>query len=728
MSYNDNEYLLDDLDDESVKKPSVKTVIETLNEYVSHPNINELLEEDERKEIVDYCLKVYREDCMSMQDWLDDANEILDFMSTANTSSKPAHKAKIKLPMISTAVNQLSARIKSELVKNGKTVRYKVIGGDVQTQQGPDGQLITTMGKKDRKGKRITKHLNWQLMDKIPNYSVEVSKLVMSFAALGTAFTKTYYDITEGVIRSEFIPYDQLILNHSSNSLEDAEMITHKIYKSTAQIIQCQRHGYFTELADSNGETLEVKDLTKDKDDHKANKHKLLELHCWLDLDHDGLPEPYVVTIHEASEHILRIVARFKPKNVVFNNKNQIRYIKPTHYFNDYICLQNPDGGFWGNGIGSLLINLNDAANSMINILTDAGHLATMQGGFLDKNLRIPPGLKELSPGEWIRADASGASMKDGIVPFNYKEPSAVLFQVLGLLLEQAKAVSATSDLLSGQSSGSLANVSPNVIFSLMENGLQVYSAVTKSLANGKRKEIQKIVDLNAEYLNPKEYLALVSPSPEEIQEMFSPDGKLIDYDLDSMELQVLPVVDVNESTEGEKQIRSQAMFQAAMQAAPTGVVNMRAVVSFHFDALGIENSQQFIAPEQPAPPDPKMIQAQAKSQLDQGKLQIEGQKLELEKAKIQSTVELKAKELEVRTQEMQVQAMTVSAQNELAQRKLQREEDKTQLDVHKAALSHNLDIAKLTLDKTLREKEISSKEKISQNKNKPSSSDGTLN
>src|SRR4029077_15915267 len=112
--------------------------------------------------------------------------------------------------------------------------------------------------------------------------------------------------------------------------------------------------------------------------------------HRRLDLDDDGYPEPYIVTIHKHTSKVARIVARYDSENVFFNNDDD-RVIKiiPVQYYTKYDFIPSMDGGIYGTGFGKLLSPINAAINTTLNQLIDAGHLQIRGGGFIGKGLSM---------------------------------------------------------------------------------------------------------------------------------------------------------------------------------------------------------------------------------------------------------------------------------------------------------------------------------------------------
>ena len=154
------------------------------------------------------------------------------------------------------------------------------------------------------------------------------------------------------------------------------------------------------------------------------------------DLDNDGYQEPYVITIEEQTKKVLRIVARFDSDGIYLNDEKKVVRIDSVEYYTKYGFVPNPDGGFYDIGFGHLLGHTNIAVNTLINQLVDAGTLANLQAGWIGKGLRVKLGDQPFRPGEWRQVNATGDDIKKQIMPLPFKEPSEVLFKLLGMLIE----------------------------------------------------------------------------------------------------------------------------------------------------------------------------------------------------------------------------------------------------------------------------------------------------
>lgn len=646
-----------------------------LKKLIESDNIVELLDEDDKVKIVSKILKEFEEDKRSMADWLEYADKAMELTQLKrepkNTPWRNA--ANIKLPMITTAVLQCVSRMTSEIVKNGQVAKYKIIGQDPS-------------GSKNRKGRRIQTHLNLQILEKIPNWLDEMESLIQQLAVCGTSFTKTFFDPVNGLIRSQTIPYDQLIVNAGIKSLEDAPRVNHLVYYTDNDLIENMRWDLFC--------TTDVEALCKDKEDAEAIMHEVIEVHNWLDLDGDGLAEPYICTVHLGNQYLLRIKARYSEEDILYNTKKQVKKIFPEHYFTGYKFIPNPDLSYFGYGFGTLLLDQNLTCNTIINQLINAGTLATHQGGFIDKNLKIKKEELEMELGSWITGEVpQGMRMADMMAPLIYKEPSQVLFALFQFLWEMAKAVSATSDVMTGTQDTT--NTSPNTLLLLQKEGLKVYSSVLRRVLRSGKKDLEKIVKLNSKHVNVEEYVE-VSGVPQQIQgpqgpipnpeyaEMFNEYGEFQDYNLEHID--IVPMIDINDSTQQESLMKVQALMQAIPTMAQIGAANPREGFRYILDGLEIDPSiiNKVVAPEPQPQPSPEMLQMQMDKESSDKDFALKQQKLQLEGIQVQSKAKL---------QEAQAHKAIADADAH---------HGKVQLDVAKTAITDKLEKQKLMMNSML--------------------------
>lgn len=172
----------------------------------------------------------------------------------------------------------------------------------------------------------------------------------------------------------------------------------------------------------------------------KSIPYTIIEQHTFLDLDDDGYAEPYIVTFDYSSGKLLRISRRYLLDDVVLkDDEKTIARIKPIQMYTKFGFIPNPDGSFYDIGFGVLLGPINESVNTLINQLVDSGHLHNLQSGFIGKALRVKMGDQSLRPGEWRPVNATADDLRKQIVPLPTKEPSSVLFQLMGTLITSEK-------------------------------------------------------------------------------------------------------------------------------------------------------------------------------------------------------------------------------------------------------------------------------------------------
>ena len=305
----------------------------------------------------------------------------------------------------------------------------------------------------------------------------------------------------------------------------------------------------------------------------------------------------------------------------------------PDQYFTDFHFIRSPDGGFYSQGFGSLLLPVNSAINTLINQLIDSGTLSNTQGGFLGRGLRIKNGEFKIKMGEWKVLDsAAGTSIKDNVFPLPVREPSQVLFSLLGLLIQVGKEISSTTDILSGDSPSQ--NVSSGVHNSLVEQGTKVFTAINKRLYRSLKKEYTKLYELNSEHLKDKQY-----------QEVLGEQASVKD-DFEPETLHVHPVADPTISSMNQRMAKV-SMLQMLKTADP------RAMDEYLLQSLQMEKSQiKQLLPDKPPPPSPEQQKMMADTKLSEAQAAL---------ANVQAQVQMQGAQMDV--QEFQAKARVMDSQ-----------------------------------------------------------------
>lgn len=618
---------------------------DSLTKLLQSKNIAESLDEEQLTEIGMRCKEGFDLDLESRSDWERDLDEWTKLaMQVREPKTWPWPKAaNVKYPLLSTAAMQFAARAYPSLVpSDGKVVKSKVIGKD-------------PTGAKWEKADRVSTYMSYQIMHEMKEWEEDMDKMLMMLPIVGTMFKKTYWDASEKRIKSCLVLPKKLVVNYWATSLEDAERVSEIIEISKRLVEERKRQGIFLDVDLGDPPSPEHTPIPNDE----TTPYTFIEQHTYLDLDDDGYEEPYVVTFHRESGKVVRIVARWEESGVEHED-DQIIKITPTHYYTKFSFVPNPDGSFYSIGFGVLLGPLNDSVNTLINQLIDAGTLNNLQGGFIGKGLRIKMGATQFQPGEWKPVNSTGDDLRKQIIPLPTKEPSNVLFQLMGTLITSGKELASVAEIFTGKMPGQ--NTPATTTMATVEQGMKVFTAVYKRVYRSLQEEFKKIFALDAIYLNPNHVVDVldVPIGPED----FTLEG----YD-------ICPGADPTAMSQTEKLMKAQGLVEL-MAMAPTAF-NPVVVLSRVLEAQEQPNWRELFSQEVqmsgqiPPQPDPKQMEMQMKMQLEQQKAQMKSEEI------------ARKMELETRSKEAQMAMEAQEHQMEM-QHKLQMNQVDAAIGVHK--------------------------------------------
>ena len=573
-------------------------------------NVAEVLDADELSKVSSRCYDEFQMDNDTRSDWLKKNQDAIKIAEQAwEVKSHPWPGASnVKYPLIAGAAMQFAARAYPAILNQQEVIRAKVTGRDDD-------------GAKWARAQRIQKHMNYQLTEQMVEWEEDMDKLLHGLPILGSFFKKTYFSPIRQRPISDLIAPQDFVVNNNVKRLEDARRGTHIFSLFKNQILERQASRMWIQD--------DLKLVSSGMDEQ--GPFTCLEQHRWLDLDGDGYEEPYIVTLVndlgvdeggqtniQSGGTVVRIVPRFFLEDIATNERGKVLAIKAQEIFSKFDFLPDFCGKFMGIGFGQLLLPINEAINTLINQLVDAGTINNMQSGFLSKQLKLRGGRITLEPGEWRQVDALTQDLRGAIVPVPSKEPSLVLFQMLGLLIESGKQLSSVSEVLSGEQSG--VNVPATTTLALIEQGLKVFSAINKRIYRSLKQEFTILYGINSHYLEDEEYFRVL----DEQQVVARSDYAMGDCD-------VLPVADPASSTDIQKLIKAEALMKTI--GAP-GAADPRAIMRKYYEALKVEDMERFYPenpPEQPPPPDVQDTMSKMKER--QTKLPVEIEKLQSEAA-----------------------------------------------------------------------------------------------
>jgi chaperonin GroES len=586
--------------EEYVPKP-----LEKLHGYIDSVNIAEGLEEEFLNTLAAKVVREFEIDEGSREEWKKNTDKAMKVArQVIEEKNTPwAGAANVKYPLITIAGIQFASRAYAEIIKGNDVVKCKIKGED-------------PTGEKFKIGTKVAHHMSWQFTEEMEDWEEDTDKLLHVLPIVGFLYRKTYYSPILQRNVSEMVLPDVAVCHYKTKNLQTCRRFTEIQTYFKNDIQEFVSSGQWI---DPKIETL-VSDPEHPEDDDPP--YEFLEQHRYIDLDDDGYAEPYIVTVHKQGLKTVRIVARFDEKGIITDGKRVIKIVA-DQYYTKIPFIPAPDGSFYDIGFGVLLNAINESVNTLINQLLDSGTLSNTSGGFIANGIQLGKGKTggtvTFKPGEWKQVMASGGNLKDSFFAVPVRDPSAVLFQLLGMLIEAGKDMSSTQDIMLGKAPP--ANTPAATSMGMIEQGQQAHSAIHKRIYRAFKREFKRIFALNVKYGQPK------------VEFNFKDEGETVfDRDYKHGGFDIVPVMDPELSSDMQRIARA----QASMQVSGRLHVKEDALTELFLEAVNPENKARIMMNDEEklkAMPPLPILQLQ----LEQEKLKVLQAELQIEATKIQA-------------------------------------------------------------------------------------------
>ena len=568
------------LDDEMLEEPAPQMDF--------NANLVDFVDESTLQKISSDLLSSIKSDKQSRSEWEKTYTDGLQYlgMKFDESRSQPFEGSSgVIHPILAEAVTQFQAQAYKEMLPAKGPVKTEIIGA----------RTIET----ENQAERVQEFMNYYIMNVMSEYDPELDMLLFYLPLAGSAFKKVYFDSVTNKAVSKFIPPEDLIVPYEASDMTSAERITHSISMSLNEVKKQQITGFYANV--------EISDETYDDDESEIDKaideiqgvepsykedrnrtvyeiHTVLDIEGFEDLDAEGRPTglklPYIITIDEDSTSVLAIRRNYQETDPLKNKIN---------YFVQYKFL--PGLGFYGLGLSHMIGGLSKASTSILRQLIDAGTLANLPAGFKSRGMRIRDEDEPLQPGEFRDIDTTGGSLRENLIPLPIKEPSNVLMQLLGLLVDSGKRFAAIADMNVGDMNQAMP---VGTTVALLERGTKVMSAIHKRLHYAQKVEFQILSKVFAEYLPPVYDFAVGSGGQEIKSQDF--DGRV----------DVIPVSDPNIFSQSQRVTLAQELLQM-VQSNPQihGPMGMYEAYKRMYAALGVDNVDSLLQPPPDMTPQP---------------------------------------------------------------------------------------------------------------------------
>lgn len=515
---------------------------------------------------------LYDTDKRSRKDWEDAYTKGIALLGLKiEDRSQPwAGASGVFHPMLTESVIRFQSQAIMEIFPASGPVKTKVIG--------------SVTPEVEAQSKRVMRDLNYITTEKMADYRSETETLLFNLPLSGSVFRKLYFDPLMKCPRSVFVPAEDFVVPYGASNLLTAERYAHMMRKPANEIKKLQVKGFYREAA-LPSPAVRITDTKEAQDKIEGNtstveqddRHSLVEYHLDYDLagfeDDDEIALPYVITFDYDSLTVLSIRRNWKEED-----EDRVKRMWFVHY--PYM----PGFGFYGLGLIHILGGLTKSATSIMRQLIDAGTLSNLPAGLKSRGLRIKGDSSPIAPGEFRDVDVPGGAIKDNITFLPYKEPSAVLYNLLLNVVEEGRRIGSVADMKIADMNQ---NAPVGTTLAILERSLKVMSAVQARLHAAMKLEFKILVEIIKDFM-PKEY-------PYEAEGDFN---RKDDYD---DRVDVVPVSNPNASTMAQRIMQNQAVLQ--LSEGHPDIYDLPELHRSMIDSMGYEGADRILPPQEDVPP-----------------------------------------------------------------------------------------------------------------------------
>ena len=473
--------------------------------------------------------------------------------------------SKVVHPMLTEACVDFASRAIKELFPPEGPVKDKLVGD------------IT--GEKVKKAKRKTDFMNWQLTTQSTEFRAELEQLLTQVPLGGAQYLKASWKEERNRPEFLFVAIDDMLLPFAATNFYSAQRKTHVQYLTQLDYEKRVASGMYRDVdigpASQEPETSIVERANDKIEGRTATSYNedglraVYEIYTFDDIEGEG-PLPYILSIDKSSNKVLAI----------YRNWDELDEAQEElQWFVEFPFV--PWRGAYPIGLPHMVGGLSAAATGALRALLDAAHISNSQTMVKLKGGSRGGQSLEIQPTQTVEIEGGLAAddIRKLIMPLPYNPPNAVLFSLLGFLIDAGKGVIRTT---MDDVSNSNPNAPVGTTLAKLEQGMVVYSAIHARLHNSMAKLLAILHRLNAMYLDDEK----------EQEEIGDEIATRADFE---GPLDVVPVSDPNIFSEAQRFAQVQAVEQRA-QAMPQ-LYNLRKVEERILDTLKIPNAKELLAP-----------------------------------------------------------------------------------------------------------------------------------
>lgn len=387
--------------------------------------------------------------------------------------------SKVVHPMITEASIDYEARVMKELWPVAGPVRSKIMG-----EVTADKQEVA-----DRKAA----HMNWQLTEQIKEARGVMETTLTQVPLGGSQFIRQWWDHRLQRPKWRFVAVDQVLLPANATDWASAHRRAFVETLSKLEVRERIDQGMYIDAMlpapsmldlQADNPAAQQRRKVEGVDDPSMNLDEDREVYEVMTyIEHDdarlaelpegspeepGVPYPYLLSIDAATGEMLgmyRDWERDDPTREPIDHVFEFPFI--------------PWVGGFGIGFPHIIGGLSAAATGALRALMDSAHISNVASGAVLKGAGVSGQTQMPQPGDLLEIEAGGLAVDDIrklVMKFDFMQPSPVLFQLLGFVVDAAKSIVRTS--LDDQPSDMPANMPVGTQMSRVEEGLTVFTAI----------------------------------------------------------------------------------------------------------------------------------------------------------------------------------------------------------------------------------------------------------
>lgn len=395
---------------------------------------------------------------------------------------------KVVHPMLVEACVDFSARFMKEIFPPNGPVRSKIYG--------------TKDKDKLAKAERKATFMNWQTTKQMKEFRSELEQLSTQLPLGGGQYLKLMWNPQFKRPGSEFIAIDDIYLPFAATNFYSAERKTHVQYITKMEYQKRVKQEMYidVDLGMPGDPEFSKSTVANDKiEGRQASSYNedglrtIYEVYTFLDFG-DG-SEPYILSIDKTTSKALSLYRNWEADD---EQRQELDWIVEFPFV--------PWRGAYPIGLTHMIGGLSGAATGALRALMDSAHiqniptLLKLKGGPSGQTINV-------QPTEVVEMD--GGAMIDDVrklaMPMPFNQPSPVLFQLLGFLVDAGKGVVQTSfEKLSDQNP----NQPVGTTLALIEQGMVVFSSIHARLHASMEKVFEILHRINSAYLTEEDIKA----------------------------------------------------------------------------------------------------------------------------------------------------------------------------------------------------------------------------